>query len=194
MIDSSLKFTEHVSKVRSKAFMRLRLVNRLKKMIPASKYFRLVNSLVLSNTEYCASLLYGAPQSLQQKVQDVLNASFRSVNNLKKYDHISRDYKDHGWLSFHQRTILRLACITFTAIKKGVPSYLSDLLEQHRPSRELRSSDRCLFTISRVNTQMGSRGFSECAASLWNSLPDVLKSEVTLSSFKSKMIEYLLSV
>jgi hypothetical protein len=102
IIDSSLNFKSHISKVRAKSFIALRLVSRLNSSISSCHYSLLVNSLVLSDIHFCVSLYLGLPTNTLYMLREVLHASFRNVQKLRKFDHISELYHEKGWLSIEQ--------------------------------------------------------------------------------------------
>ena len=55
----------------------------------------------------------------------------------------------------------------------------------------LRSLSRGLLKVPRLNTKYGDRSFSVCAPTLWNRLPDHLRFETDLGSFKRGLKAYL---
>ena len=69
------------------------------------------------------------------------------------------------------------------------PSYIDDLLQQHRPSRQLRSSDHNLLEIPRMRTGFAQRSFTYSAPHIWNTLPRDITGNlyVTTNTFKKKL-------
>ena len=72
------------------------------------------------------------------------------------------------------------------------PGYLSELLFDYTPNRNLRSSSKCLLQEpkSRLKT-FGDRAFAVHAPRLWNILPEHIKNCESLESFKSALKHYL---
>ena len=69
-----------------------------------------------------------------------------------------------------------------------VPPYLSRLLIPYRSSRVLRSSfSSNLLQVPRTNLTFGSRSFRAAASTVWNSLPDSIRSSNTLNSFRHRL-------
>jgi hypothetical protein len=193
-LDESLSFNYHISKIRAKSFGRLRLVARIKRSIPATIYFQIVNSLVISNVEFCVSLLHGLPHCAIKKVQDVLNAAFRSVSGFRRYDHISEAYKQAGWLTIHQRAISRLSCMVHNVLLHNRPSYLHNLVSHHVSQRTLRSTGSTNLSICRARTQIGSRAFLIMAPVTWNGLPHDVREIHDTKHFRNKVQTLLLSM
>ena len=66
-------------------------------------------------------------------------------------------------------------------------AYLSSLVQQYRPQRNLRLSSKQLFTVATVNSvTYGYRAFSFSAPILWNSIPDSIKNTTSLLNLPSK--------
>ena len=68
------------------------------------------------------------------------------------------------------------------------PSYLSDLIEEYKPDRSLRTSDMGLLKekTARLKTY-GQRAFSYSAPKLWNKLPYELRMKESLDAFKRSL-------
>jgi hypothetical protein len=177
-LDSSLDFSSHISNVCSKSYMRLRLVSRLKRSVSAAHYSMLVNSLVLSNLEFCSSIYLGLPQSSLMKLQRVINSTFRSIHHLRKSDHISDLQRSKGCRSIEQRISTRVATILFVALKWKVPHYISEWITPY--SSSLRSNSKCLLVCPRTTTSTGARALSVAGPKLWNSFGLTIRQAATL--------------
>ena len=66
--------------------------------------------------------------------------------------------------------------------------YLSALIGVRRLSRSLRSSEKLLLNVSKINTvTYGQRAFSYVAATLWNSVPDSIRNSLTVEISKTRL-------
>ena len=54
------------------------------------------------------------------------------------------------WLPVRQRISYKVAVITYKTRSTSKPAYLSDLLQDYRPARTLRSSDKLLLFVPRM--------------------------------------------
>ena len=128
----------------------------------------LVHAFVTSKVDYCNSLLYGIPKYLLQRLQWVLNYAARIVFKSNKYDHIMPLLRELQWLPIQQRIEFKILLITFKALNKQAPTYLTDLLISYTPSRSLRSSSKNLSKIPMYNLKSyGGRSFALASAVLW---------------------------
>ena len=91
----------------------------------------------------------------------------------------------HGLL-VEKRIEYKIASITHQAITAESPSYLNELLAQHKPTRCLRSSDKFLLDVP--NSHPKCRGaFRTAAPSVWNNLPEELRAIRCHDAFKRNL-------
>jgi len=62
-------------------------IRRVRRTLDAESTAMLVHTFVASRVDYCNTVLAGAPKSLTDKLQRVLNVAARVVSNTRKYDH-----------------------------------------------------------------------------------------------------------
>ena len=85
--------------------------------------------MLASRVDYCNTVLAGAPESLTDKLQRVLNAAARVVSNTRKYDHgLSELLHDElHWLDEPQRVDYKLCATVHRCLQSKAPPYLVDL-------------------------------------------------------------------
>ena len=105
--------------------------------------------------------------------------------------HTSTLIRKLHWLPVSERIKYKIAMLTFKALHFSKPSYLTELLHPYHPSRKLRSSDTNLLVIPDIRTSIGRRSFSFAAPTVWNSLPQSLRSCSNLTSFCLKLKTHL---
>ena len=125
------------------------------------------------------------------KLQNVLHVAARIIAGISKYDHITPTLVDLHWLPVQQRIQFKVLLMAFKALHDEAPQYISDLIETHNPKRALRSCDKNLLIVPRSRTRYGDRAFSKAAPSLWNVLPQNIKSAKTVAEFKKLLKTHL---
>jgi len=135
----------------------------------------LVYAVVNSRIDYCNAVLSGAPRTVTDKLQCVLNAAARVVTGTRKFDRgLGQILHDElHWLDVPDRVFLRLAVIVHRCLNGRAPPYLSDYCVAAASAdtrRQLRSSNRQLLAVPRyrLNTY-GCRTFSVADPTVWNS-------------------------
>ena len=107
-------------------------------------------------------------------------------------DHITPTLQSLHWLPVKSRIQFKTLLLTYQALHGRSPSYLSDLLVQHAPTRSLRSgSQNLLIVLKSYSKQFGDRSFSVAAPKAWNALPMDIKSASTVDMFKKNLKTYL---
>jgi hypothetical protein len=148
----------------------------------------IIQAKVMSLLDYCNSLLYGLPAKEIERLQRVQNCAARVITGAGHNDHITPILRSLHWLPVKHRISYKINLLTFKAMHNNGPSYMSDLIERHRPTRSLRSANLSLLTEPRFRLQkFGGRAFDVGAPKLWNALPKDLRDETDLKLFKSKL-------
>jgi len=99
--------------------------------------------------------------------------------------------RDFHWLPIRQRIVYKQCLMTYKAVHIGQPNYLNDLIQPYQPVRTLRSSTSALLVIPFVRSDFASDAFSVSSPTLWNNLPQDVRSCVNQATFKSRLKSHL---
>jgi hypothetical protein len=197
IFDSVLSFSNHFSSVCQSASFQIRQIRQIRSVLDTNTAIVLANSLVSSRLDYCNSLFYNLPSTSINRLQKIQNSLARLVMPfVKRYDHITPALRKLHWLPIHQRITYKIATITYKTLFSSQPTYLSDLLQAHAPSRLLRSSSQNLLHVPLIKSEIGRRSFSFASPHTWNSLTPLLRSSPSLSSlptFRKNLKTFLFS-
>ena len=186
IFDSSLSFQAHIKKICRTSYFHLRNIARLKPSLSSDDLKTLVNALIISRIDYANALLSGLPAETIRCLKVVMNSCARMLTGTRRSAHITPVLAELHWLPVEYRIKFKVLLLTYKAIHKKGPSYLSDLITVHRPARDLRSSHSIRLDVPRTNlSTMGGRAFCAAAPNLWNPLPDELKNATSVESFKT---------
>jgi hypothetical protein len=89
LLDSNLNLNSHINNVRKQAFMYLRVISKVRRLISKKHSALLVDSLALSRINFCVSLFTGLPKKQLDRLQSVINYGIRIVEKLKRKCHPS---------------------------------------------------------------------------------------------------------
>lgn len=197
IFEQDLCFSSHIKSVSRSSFYYIKQLRQIRPLLDHNSAVTLANSLVSSRLDFCNSLYFELPKSNLHQLQLVQNALARAVfPGSRKRDHVSPLLRRLHWLPIEQRIQFKVATLTFKTLQFKSPSYLSVLLVPKANTRNLRSHNKCLLTVPRVNSALGRRSFSFSAPTLWNSLmehDDLRECFVSgnLGSFRSKLKSHL---
>jgi len=188
-IDNTLSFDDHINNICKAAHFHIRALRHIRRCVSVDDAKAVATAMVSSRLDYCNSILYGTSSSNLNKLQRVQNALARTVMMTRKRDHITPLLANLHWLPVTARIQFKIALLTFKTLTTHQPSYIDDLLQQHRPSRQLRSSDHNLLEIPRMRTGFAQRSFTYSAPHIWNTLPRDITGNlyVTTNTFKKKL-------
>ena len=192
ILDSCLSMDSHVNQISKVSYLEIRRLGHLRSYLDINEASALASAFILSRLDYCNSLLAGLPNDKLQKLQRIQNSAARLVLGRSKYDHATPMLRELHWLPIKARIEYKLALTCFKSKSGNYPSYISDLLVPYTPTRSLRSSSSNNFSIPRIHLKgFGERAFTFSGPSVWNALPQELKSCSTLGDFKKQMKTHL---
>jgi len=137
---------------------------------------------------------YRLPQSTIGRVK---NAAARVTLGLSLCDHVRPALKKLHWLPVAPRIRHKVALLMFMVHDNCCPVYLSESVQPvtSNPVRQrLRSASSLDFIVPQTRTKFGDRAFSVAGPTVWNSLPESVRSAETLASFKCKQKTYLFNI
>ena len=88
-LDSSITFTEHISKLTRSSYYQLRRLRAIRRSVSSSTFTSIVHAFVCSRIDYCSALHVGLPKVRLSPLQSVLNAAARLIARLPRLSHIS---------------------------------------------------------------------------------------------------------
>jgi len=154
LITPYLSLEQHIDAICAKCFFQLRQLRRVRRTLDDDSIAILVHAFVTSRIDYCISLLVGAPRTLTDKLQRVMNAAARIISNTRKFNHgLTNLLHDVlHWLDVSYRITFRLRVQVFQCLRGMAPLYLSELCRlESEGRRQLWSSGRSQLAVPRYN-------------------------------------------
>jgi len=103
--------------------------------------------------------------------------------------HANPPLRQLHWLLVRHRINYKLAVMTYKIHSTGLPAYLIHHINPRETTRTLRSSDTVLLTLPFTRTELAKCAFRCTAPSVWNSLPSLVTSSGSLTTFKSRRLK-----
>ena len=183
---------KHVDNICRAGWAGIRRIGKIRKYLDEKSTEKLTHAFITQRIDNCNSLLQNLPDMDIQKLQRLQNATARLVCRVKRSEHITPIlYKLH-WLPVYQRIKYKTLLLAFKCLHNLAPAYLCELIARYQPKRKLRSSALTLIDVQTAKlVTYGDRAFAVTAPSLWNQLPEHIRGEQSLDSFKSKLKTHL---
>jgi len=174
-LNSQNGFVDHNSTIK---IVNILLLLFLVEFLDSDLMATLIYAVVNSRMDYCNIVLAGAPRTVTDKLQRVLNTAVRVITGTRKFDHgLGQILHDQlHWLDVPDWVLFKLAVTVHQCLNSRAPPYLSEhciLVSSADTRRHLRSANHHLLAVPRfwLNTH-GHRAFSVAGPMAWNSLPD----------------------
>lgn len=181
-IDEKLTFDKHVHNICQKAARQLNVLKRLHKYLNFESRLAIYRCYIMSNFSYCPLVWHFCSINKSKIMEKIQERALRFVYN----DHAS-PYEEllkrgnHKMLYINR---LQLIAIEVYKILNGhSPEYLSDLIQMKENVYSMRSSQRLVQPKCKT-VSFGLRSFTYKASKIWNELPELCKSPMTLREFK----------
>ena len=196
IFDEHMDMKDHIKALTRAASFAIYRIGQLRRYLDRPSTERLVHAFVSSRLDQCNSLLYGLPECELAKLQRVQNAAARLVTKCNKREHMTPVLKDLHWLPVQQRIWYKIALLTFKALHGMAPTYICDLVKEHKPRRSLRSSSQQLLSLPPLTKTKtyGDRSFSVAAPEIWNNLPRNIRAISDVDLFKKCLKTHLFNV
>ena len=126
-LDSNLTIEHQIKHVVKKCFFHIRNIGKIRKFLTVESCKVLLNSLVISQLDYCNSIYYGLPSYLILRLQRVQNTAARLISCSHKYDYITPVLIELHWLPIEYRLKFKILLHVFKVINNLSPT---DVFEQ----------------------------------------------------------------
>ena len=115
----------YVGKVASACFYHLRRLRQLRFILTRPMMQRLASAFILSQLEYCNTVLTGLPAITLAPLQRVMNAAVRIVAGFGWRDHVTPAMREPHWLPVMYRITYKLCVLMHASVNGRCPGYFS---------------------------------------------------------------------
>ena len=195
VFDETMSWARHVNLSVAKAYGKLKNAWRFNKFLSEKSKFSICETYILSNFNYCDTILQNMTKLLQDKIQKVQNRCIRFIYGLRKYDHISHFRKSSKILSMQNRRQLHSLTMMFR-IKNGLaPSYLCERITRHSDVHNHNTRNRNNIIAPFARSNMRAMSFFIYISKSFNELSNEIKiTGVTLNTLKKNCKKHLLEL
>ena len=98
-----------------------------------------MHAFIFSHLDCNNGLLLGVPEAQLTRLQRVQNSAARLVTRKRKFEHVTPILRSLHCLPIRARIQFKVLSLVFKCLHGNAPAYLSELIKQYQPSRNLRS-------------------------------------------------------
>lgn len=194
VIDSSLKFSDHVNQIIKRAFSNLKLIYANRESLNKQTKIILCEALVLSHLNFGDVVFHPFLRKADMnRLQRIQNSCVRLIENVKKYDSVSHHLRNLGWLNIHQRQIHHSCCLFHKIITFKTPPYLYKKIRFRTDVHNLNIRHKNAITVPNHKSSLFQCGFTYQIAKQYNMIPHNVK-VYSSARFKRELKKFLLSI
>ena len=184
-LDKDLNFHHHVETIIRKAGAKLRVLQRLSKLLDTPSKMQIFHSFILSHFTYCCLVWHFCGSTLANRMERIQYRALKFV-----YSDHSTDYESllkRANLPSLELARNRKILINIFKSQKGLtPSFIQDIFKTRIPRYNLRNKNNISYEHCRT-VRYGLQTLSHYGAKLWNSLSMSIKDSDSLEEFKTKV-------
>ena len=196
ILDETLSGESMFLKVISKINAKLKFLYRKNKFLTPLLKRLLCNALIQPHFDYaCLAWQTNLNKKFRDKLQVTQNKCIRFCLNLENMSHIGlTEFEKINWLSVENRFIQNICATSYNYFKRNSPDFMTEIFETaHQSNIGTRSSFHRLIQPQR-KTNIGQKTLSYLGPQQWNKLPNYLKKETSLNTFKHKLKDHFFDV
>ena len=168
VIDPSLSWSSHVTKLRKKLLKRVAVLARIKKFLPVKYRIILFNASIKPILEYCVSVWGNCTVGLLDDIFKVQKRCARIILDAPFQARTLPLFLELGWLPINHLCIARRLCLFKNILDGRAPDYLTQKLSSFKFNKLYDTRSRLPYRLPIPRTNSMKRMFFYNAVKLWN--------------------------
>lgn len=186
VMNELLNWDDHINKVCQTVYTCLKKLYLVDSFLSPATRKKLIQSLIVPHFTYAAEIYSGCSASCKNRLNVCINSCIRFIYSLRRFDSLHNFRYALFGFGVEKFFCFRILLLLFKVILFQSPEYLFSSLKF---SRFIRTKQ---LIIPFHSTNYMSQSFFIRAFRYWNVLPIYLKNRVTLKTFRSDLLKYLL--
>ena len=187
IIDSTLSWDKHCTKVANKISSNNGVLNRVKHLLPPSSLKLLYHSFIQPHIQYAISVWGGCSAQNKKRIINIQKRAIRTITKSYYTAHTEPRMKTLGLLKFNDLYSLQCTLLTHDCFYGNAPKNIQNLVKKARnPDLNLRNQTNNTFDlkIPNMKSRAGSHSFSSKGPSFWNEVSGELRAVNQKERFK----------
>ena len=193
-LDSNLNWEKHCINVANKISRNNSLINRMKNLLPSSSLKLLYNSFIQPHIQYGQAVWGGCSNQNKQRIVTIQKRAIRTVTKAYHLAHTEPRMKKMRLLNFEDLYKQQCMLLCHDCFNKRAPKPISSLIELEQTTHATRSqvSNPLNMRIPSFKSRAGSQGFRVKGPTIWNAVPNEMRSIERREVFKNSTKRFLL--
>ena len=191
-IVNTLSWDTHVNNVLKKCNSYLFLLSRIKPYLSIDKRKLFFNAYILPHIDYCCTVWGQCSSGYEAKLIRFQKRAARLILD-KGIDTPSAElFSKLGWMTFPNRVKYQTAVLMYKSLNGLAPNYLNNKFQitHDITQRNLRSTSSNSLYIPKPSCELFRKSFAYSGSSIWNQLPQNVRSAPSLKSFKFLYLQW----
>ena len=192
IIDQKLSWQEHINYVHSKLSKTIGIIRRASFILDRPTLRSLYFSLSYPYLSYC-NIVWGSTHP--SKVQKLITCQKKLIRVISKAQYLAHTeplYHDLGILKLEQINVFQIASFMYKYSNNLLPSVFIGFFNRPDHSYQTRNRDNYLTQRHRLNLSKMTVGY--LGPTIWNAIPEYIKTSSSVDSFNLNIKKHLLSV
>ena len=167
---------------------------RAKNFLNRKSKIAVVESYILSQFNYCDTIMQNLSQAVKTKIQKLQNACTRFIFGLRKYDHISQHFRQLNTLNMDNRRNLHSLSLMHKITNNKAPTYLCSKIRYRNAIHRHNTRGNIMLHIPAYRNTYGRDRFFRKVAQSYNrtmALND-FSPNMSINNFKKKLKRHLI--
>ena len=192
-LQSNLKWTNHIRQVVNKVNKYSAILYQIRNSLDLNSLKIIYNSLIYPCISYAVVIWGNSPPSHLTKLITSQKKIIRTIKYRDRFAHTNQDFADLRFLKFEDVVVYFSCIFTYKSLNNlSYPTeYFYTVQQLQRGSYSLRYNS-ILRPLAYRNRQSSTSPSIYCC-SLWNDLPNDIRSRPSVASFKSALKQHLIS-
>ena len=185
---------KHVNKGIGQAYGRLKNACHSKNLLDGKGKIIVVEYYILSQLNYCNTIMQNLKQGIKVKIQKLQNACTRFIFGLRKFDHISEHFRQLNVPNMENWRVLHSATLMHKITTKKAPTYLCSKIIYRNALHVYNTRGNDKLHIPVYRKLYGRDRFFRRVAQAYNGFMDLegFRRDMSIDNFKKKLKRYLI--
>jgi len=194
-IDKHLSWKIHIDNIASSLSKNIALLRRIKAYLPLNIRLLYYKTFFQPMIDYC-SIIWGQSSHIPRihKLQKII---LRLIYDKSKYTSSGPLFEESNVLPIEYRVMFMIATMVYKSLNGLTPAYISDMFKPlssvfKRTTRN--SSKHYLWVPTKYKLSITRKGLPYSGATIYNTLPEDIKTVKSIKLFKHKLHKYFLDM